>query len=98
VKLVSTTATGLLLALPDDTSTGGRWKLGPYDESVLELRAEPEFVPVSPGSTQGARVWRFDVLGAGSTDLQASYVDTSGNTSSYFFVTISVQELVATPF
>jgi predicted secreted protein len=97
IEVVPTTATGLILALPDTASGSQKWELAPYDESVLKLRGEPEFVPVTPGSKDGARVWAFDVVGPGATDLQADYKDASGMVSESFFVSISVQVLTVTP-
>ena len=98
VEVVATTAKGLKLALPDDSSDSYQWHLAPYDETVLKSRGEPEFVPLEPGSSKGARVWTFDILGKGATDLEAQYEDSSESVSSHFFVSISVQELLATPY
>ena len=96
--MVPTTASELILALPDTESGTSQWRLSSFDESVLKLRGEPEFVPLGPGSSAGARVWTFDVVGSGATDLEAQYVDASGVVERHFFVSISVQELAPTPF
>ncbi len=98
IQVVPTTATALVLALPDDTSDNLIWQLDPYDNTVIDLREDPRFVPVSPGSTEGALVWTFDVVGPGATDLKLVYADQAGGVAQQFFVSISVQELTITPF
>lgn len=98
IEVVPTTAKGVKLALPDDTAGDKQWQLGLFDEAVLKLRGAPTFVPLEPGSTKGARVWTFNVVGRGSTDLEAQYEDPSGTVSKFFFVSVSVEELVVTPY
>jgi len=98
IQVVPTTATALVLALPDDTSDNLIWQLDPYDNTVIDLREDPRFVPAGPGSTEGALVWTFDVVGPGATDLKLVYADEAGGVAQQFFVSISVQELTITPF
>jgi hypothetical protein len=95
---VPTSASALILILPDSTADDREWELVTYDENVLSLRGEPEFRPVEPGGEQGALVWTFDIAGEGATDLQAEYRDASGEIVQLFFVSVSVQDLAATPF
>jgi predicted secreted protein len=97
-KVVATTATAVIFALPDDTSDGSIWHLSPVDATVLKQQGDPEFVPSTPGSSQGALVWTFSVVGPGDTVLQAEYADASGTVSQAFFCTVSVQELTVTPY
>jgi predicted secreted protein len=97
-KVVATTATAVILALPDDTSDNSIWHLAPVDATVLKQQGDPEFVPSTPGSSQGALVWTFSVVGPGDTVLQAEYADASGTVSQAFFCTVSVQELTITPY
>jgi hypothetical protein len=97
-KVVPTTATAVIFALADDTSDDSIWHLSPVDATVLKQQGDPEFVPSTPGSSQGALVWTFSVVGPGDTVLQAEYADASGTVSQAFFCTVSVQELTATPY
>jgi len=95
--VVPTTATALVLILPDDTADNLIWQLDPYDNAVVELRQDPQFFPYDK-STKGALVWTFDVVGPGATDLKLVYADEKGTVSQQFFVSISVQELTITPY
>ena len=97
VQVVPTTATALVLILPDDTADNLTWRLDPYDTAVIDLQGDPEFFP-NGKSTKGALVWTFDVVGPGSTDLKLVYADDKGTVTQQFFVTISVQELTVTPY
>ena len=97
IQVVPTTATALVLILPDDTADNLIWQLDPYDSAVVELREDPQFFPYGK-STKGALVWTFDVVGPGATDLKLVYADEKGTVSQQFFVSISVQELTITPY
>ncbi len=97
IQVVPTTATALVLVLPDDTADNLIWQLDPYDNAVIELREDPTFFPYGK-STEGALVWTFDVVGPGATDLKLVYADEAGTVSQQFFVSISVQELAITPY
>jgi predicted secreted protein len=97
IQVVPTTATALVLILPDDTADNLVWQLDPYDNAVIELRQDPQFFP-NGKSTKGALVWTFDVVGPGATDLRLVYADEKGTVSQQFFVSISVQELTITPY
>jgi predicted secreted protein len=87
----------LVLALPDQPPSGNSWRLAPFDGTVLGLRGEPDFVGMPGRPDVGARVWRLDVLGIGSTALEATYQDASGEVVEQFYVTVQVQP-VAVPF
>ncbi len=96
IVVVPTTATALVLGLPDDTSDNYTWQLDTYDTGVIDLQGEPTFHP-STAENVGALVWTFDVVAAGATDLKLVYADSSGNVRQQFFVSISVQEQTVTP-
>jgi len=97
IVVVPTTATALVLGLPDDRSDKYIWQLATYDTGVIVLQGDPKFYPSTPENV-GALVWTFDVVAAGATDLKLVYADESGSVKQQFFVSISVQELTITPY
>jgi predicted secreted protein len=97
IVVVPTTATALVLGLPDDTSDNYIWQLASYDTGVINLQGDPAFNPSTPENV-GALVWTFDVVAAGATDLKLVYADKSGSVKRQFFVSISVQELTVAPY
>ena len=97
IVVVPTSATALVLGLPDDRSDNYIWHLETYDTGVIDLQGDPTFYPSTPENV-GALVWTFDVVAAGATDLKLVYADESGSVKQQFFVSISVQELTVTPY
>jgi hypothetical protein len=98
IRVVPSTATGLSLALPDDTSDDFIWQMAPVDASILRLQADPRFIPSTTDPALGALVWTFSVLTTGDTELIVDYADQNGNVIQHFFVNVSVQEVTITPF
>ena len=98
IQVVPTTATGLALVLPDDRTDDFIWQLSPVDSTILGMRGDPQFIASTTDPNKGALVWTFDVLEAGDTELRLVYADDAGTVKQQFFVTISVQELMITPY
>ena len=72
--------------------------LSPFDNAILGMQGDPQFIASTTDPNKGALVWTFDVLTAGDTELRLIYADDAGTVKQQFFVTISVQELTITPY
>ena len=98
IQVVPTTATGLAIVLPDDRTDDFIWELSPFDNAILGMQGDPQFIASTTDPNKGALVWTFDVLTAGDTEMRLVYADEAGTVKQQFFVTISVQELTITPY
>jgi predicted secreted protein len=90
----------IVLTLGGNPSTGYVWELVRYEESVISLDGDPQFIPESDAvGAPGVFVWTFSVLKADAqTPLALVYRGPDGNVEQYFYVGIVTTTAEATPY
>ncbi|RDI44474.1 protease inhibitor I42 family protein [Nocardia mexicana] len=83
----------LVVALPDNPSTGYRWQVGETDENVLHQEGEPQFRP-NPGDLlgtgPGTSVWAFTAANPGTVRLSMVSVRPGSAPAQEFTLNVTV--------
>ncbi|GAB2686684.1 protease inhibitor I42 family protein [Nocardia thraciensis] len=83
----------LVVALPDNPSTGYRWQVAETDENVLHQEGEPQFRP-NPGDLlgtgPGTSVWAFTAANPGTVRLSMVSVRPGAAPAQEFTLNVTV--------